>query len=163
MVFWIVFLGRVVRFDVALIGDPIRIARRRGFIDRSARPGNGIAVQIVRQIVLPDQPGEFGERVGDLGPRRRTVARTRERIVAAIRTEIAVGHKVRPDSGGYAIQGPTQTAAYSNDAFRTAGLPHLVWRLDPEQPEPRREHTGDALYEHKPRLGHLSIILDNEA
>ena len=155
----VVGFGRFVRLRVTILGRPIEVAGR--LIERG--PASGVAIVIAGRLALADEPRQFGKRIVRLGARRRTG------VATTVRAEIVVGHPMRPRFRRYAILSlcrnsvPTALAWLRTSRRKAQVSPHLVWRRDPEQVETRREYGGHALYKHKPGLGLLSIILDNEA
>ena len=151
----IIVLGRgLVRRGIAIGRSPIEPACR--FIEPAL---------VTARLALADEPRQFRERIIKLGARRNVGAARRNRI-PAITTEVSIGHDIRPESGvtRYFKPSPASAAHSLPGAGQAARRsPHLVWSANSEQPKPGREYGGDALYEDKPPLSQLSIILDNEA
>ena len=134
--------------------------RQTCLLDRAGYRG------VVRDRVgLANQAGKLGKRIVCRIPSGRIVVVTHQRIAAAVSAEIVIGHGFRLAAGVYAILilSPLRARTRYVPGGNQCGLTHLAWRLDPEQSEPRREHSDDALHEHETRHSQFSIILDNEA
>src|SRR6202034_2003271 len=101
-----------------------------------------------------------GERIAR-GVADRIDVLARKRVADVERTKIVVGHRFRLGPGGLRDTGLIPRRPHPLHPKRRES-PHLVWRLDPKQRQPRRENGYDALYEHETRHSRLSVILDNE-
>src|SRR5579885_3166268 len=99
------------------------------------------------------------------GPRGALRAILRGGLSTAKGTEVVISHFVclRPTAGVYALRSALPLRPHHAHCRWPSNLAHLVGRFDPKKLESRREYSRYALYKHKPRLGQLSIILDNEA
>ena len=111
---------------------------------------------------LADKPRQFGQRIVSLAAAQAFGVLPGRQI--SMPTVIAISHELRPVAGGSPRSKRPKTANLRClQRQRIEQLSHFVWRLDPEQRKPRCEHGRNPMNKHKPSLGQLSIILDNEA
>ncbi len=124
------------------------------------RCGMARAVTVGERIVLPDQPGQFGERIaagtGSRRPHRRT---TRGRFIRTIRS---LGMVVRHSFPGYELARPSAAAAScarpANQNYRISS-----GASTPSSASPEARTVTIPCTKSEPRHSRFWIILDNEA